>query len=79
MHEGGNMGYCYAVFTSRSETLSFANYLKRMGIPCMVASTPKSAGRACGISVKFLKDYRDIVAQSLAKMAYRSFKGIIEA
>lgn len=79
MHEGGIMGYCYAVFTSRSETLSFANYLKRMGIPCMVASTPKSAGRACGISVKFLKDYRDIVSQCLAKISYVSFKGIIEA
>lgn len=79
MHEGGKMGYCYAVFTSRSETLSFANFLKKIGIPCMVASTPKSAGRACGISVKFLKDYRDIVAQSISRMSYRSFKGIIEA
>lgn len=79
MHEGGIVGYCYAVFVSRSETLSFANYLKKMGIPCMVASTPKSAGRACGISVKFLKDYRDIVTQSLSKLSYRSFKGIFEA
>lgn len=73
------MGYCYAVFTSRSETLSFANYLKKIGIPCMVASTPKSAGRTCGISVKFLKDYRDIVTQSLSRLSYRSFKGIFEA
>lgn len=79
MHEGGNMGYCYAVFTSRSETLSFANYLKRMGIPCMIASTPKSAGRACGISVKFLREYRDIVSQVIGRTNYRSYKGIIEA
>lgn len=79
MHEGGFMGYCYAVFTSRSETLSFASFLKKMGLPCMIASTPKSIGRACGISVKFMKDYLDNVIQYLNKLNYRSFKGFVEA
>lgn len=78
MHKGGVMRYVYAVFTSRNETLSFASQLKKMGIPCVVTSTPKSAGRACGISVRFLKDYLEIVQNSLGG-AYRTFKGFYEA
>ncbi len=72
------MGYIYAVFTSRSETLSFAAYLKRMGVPNMVVSTPKSAGRACGISVRFMKDYLPIVKSQFPESSFKTFKGYIE-
>ncbi len=73
------MRYYYAVFSSRNETLSFAGYLRRLGIPCSVSSTPKSAGRACGISVRFLKDYFDIVSKNFPTRGYHSFKGFFEA
>ena len=73
------MKYYYAVFSSRNETLSFAGFLKRMGIPCSVVSTPKSAGRACGISVRFIKDYLEIIKKNFPTRSYRSFKGYFEA
>ncbi len=78
MHKGGVMRYVYAVFTSRNETLSFASQLKKMGIPCVVTSTPKSAGRACGISVRFMNDYLQIAKSSLG-FSYKTFKGFYEA
>lgn len=72
------MRYCYAVFTSRNETLSFAGHLKRQGIPCVVTSTPKAAGRACGISVRFLKDYLELVKMNIST-SFKTFKGFYEA
>lgn len=73
------MKYYYAVFSSRNETLSFANYLKKIGVPCTVASIPKSAGRTCGISVRFMKDYLDFVQKNFPYNFYSTFKGFIEA
>ncbi len=69
------MRYTYAVFTSRNETLMFANYLKKLGLPCVVTATPKQAGRTCGISVRFLTDYLDLVKQHFPVRGYSSFAG----
>ena len=52
-----DMNYVIAVFSSRSETLSFANFLRRQSIPNAIVSTPKEAGRSCGLSVKFSYEY----------------------
>ncbi len=73
------MSYVYAVFTSRNETLSFASQLKSAMIPCAISSTPKSAGRACGISVRFAKDYLMIVKSKFSFAYYKTFKGFYEA
>lgn len=69
------MRYTYAVFTSRNETLSFANYLKKLGIPCLVTATPKHAVRTCGISVRFLSDYLEIVKKHFPMRGYSTFAG----
>lgn len=78
MHKGGVMKYVYAVFTSRNETLSFANLLRKIGVPNMVTSTPKTAGVACGISVRISKDYLQI-AKGCLGFSYKTFKGFYEA
>ncbi len=69
------MHYTYAVFKSRNDTISFAGYLKKLGIPCAVTSTPKQAGRTCGISVRFLTDYLDLVKKHFPQRGYSSFAG----
>lgn len=76
MHTGELvMNYVIAVFVSRSETLSFANMLKRMGIPVMVIQTPKEAGRTCGLSAKFsYNDFND-AKSIMQKMNFSSFQG----
>ena len=70
-----DMNYVIAVFSSRSETLSFANFLRRQSIPNAIVSTPKEAGRSCGLSVKFSYEYFAEVKMVLPKMRESSFKG----
>lgn len=69
------MNYIVAVFSSRSETLSFANILKRMGVPASVISTPKEAGRTCGLSVRFSNDYFSYCKKALTQSNFSSFQG----
>ena len=73
--QGDVMNYVIAVFSSRTETLSFANILKRMGVPTMIVQTPKEAGRTCGISVKFGYDNFTIAKQALLNYRLVSFQG----
>ena len=69
------MNHVIAVFSSRSETLSFANMLRRMGVPSMVVQTPKEAGRTCGISVKFSYDNFEVAKQIFLSVKFMSFQG----
>lgn len=69
------MNYVIAVFMSRSETLSFANMLKRIGLPVMIVQTPKEAGRTCGISVKFPYEHFSYAKEILSRMRSASFHG----
>ncbi len=69
------MNFVIAVFGSRSETLSYANVLKRLSIPVMVIQTPKEAGRSCGLSAKFSYQYFEQCKQVLKNMRYMSFNG----
>ena len=69
------MNYIIAIFMSRSETLSFANLLKRSGKFVSVVQTPRQAGRTCGISVKFLYEDFSYAKDLLSKMRPASFYG----
>lgn len=69
------MNYVIAVFMSRTETLSYANLLRRMGIPASIISTPKEAGRTCGLSVKFSHDFFSYGKTALTQGRFRSFQG----
>ena len=46
------MEYILISFKSRSETLKFAELLKKSGVYATVVTTPKEAGIGCGLSVK---------------------------
>ena len=74
MEESMQYGIC--VFRSRNETLLFSNFLRNNGISTAIVNTPKEAGQACGISVKFNLANLSIVKSMLALRKYPSFAGI---
>ncbi len=70
------MQYGICVFRSRTETLLFSNFLRNNGIATAIVNTPKEAGQACGISVKFNLSSLEIVRSMLALRRYPSFAGM---
>lgn len=69
------MSYIIAVFRSRNETLYFANMFRGNSLPFMVINTPKEAGEACGVSVRFSENYLPVAKQFLASKPFRAFSG----
>ena len=47
------MDYVLAVFSVRTDTMQFSNFLTKNKINNTVVETPKGASVSCGISVKF--------------------------
>ncbi len=72
------MQYAIAVFRSRNDTLHFANFLSSNGLMTAVINTPKEAGQACGISVKFPIENLTSVKAILAKKNIQSFVGLFK-
>ena len=71
------MNYVIAVFMSRSETLSFANMLKKINVPVAIVQTPRQAGKTCGISVKFHYENFSYAKDLLSRMRLNSFYGFL--
>ena len=69
------MVYLIAVFRSRNETLYLANMLNATGNRVTVINTPKEAGQACGISVRFDEKCLPIAKRCLASKPFRAFVG----
>ncbi len=69
------MQFTIAVFTSRNETLYFANMFKSNGMYAGVINTPKEVGRACGISVRFDERLYSVAQNFLKTKPFRSFYG----
>lgn len=69
------MKYIIAVFRSRNETLYFANMFKKNGMFVSVVNTPKEAGQACGISVKFDERLFPFAKQFITNAPFRAFSG----
>lgn len=65
-----------AVFSSRNETLYLAKMLVSNGFRATIVNTPKEAGLACGISVKFDGGNIPAVKMLIASKPFRSFVGI---
>lgn len=72
---GGVMHFCLAVFRSRNETLYLANMLNMSGFRVAVINTPKDAGLACGISVRFDENAIEVVKRFICSKPFRSFSG----
>ena len=64
------------VFSSRNETLYFAQALKNQGAVFQIVNTPKEAGQACGISVKCPEGVLPLAKNILSSRPFRSFVGI---
>lgn len=69
------MVYVIAVFRSRNETLYLASMLQSCGNRVMVINTPKEAGQACGISVRFDERILQTAKKCLASKPFRAFVG----
>lgn len=46
------MRVCIAVFRSRTQVMSFIDYMQKIGVNCQLVPTPKEAKIGCGISAK---------------------------
>lgn len=64
------------VFSSRNETLYFAQALRSQGYYYQIVNTPKEAGQACGISVKIAESLFAVARGILANRPFRAFVGI---
>lgn len=71
------MEYLIAVFSVRTETLMFNQFLKRSGINSVVINTPKEANTSCGISVKFPIQSFNVVKRAITPK-YTSFIGFFK-
>lgn len=72
------MIYIIAVFTSRNETLYLANMFKSNGLYADIINTPKEAGQACGISVRFDERMLPVARNFLRAKPFRSFYGFFK-
>ena len=72
------MTYILAIFSSRNETLYFANMFRTAGYFAGIINTPREAGQACGISVKFQDKSLVLARQFLASKPFRSFVGFFK-
>ena len=68
--------FCLAVFSSRNETLYLAKILLANGYRAGVVNTPKDAGLACGISVKFEERNLPSIKMLISSKPFRSFVGL---
>ena len=69
------MGFVLAVFRSRTETLSYASYLRSYGVKCVVVNTPRNINVSCGISVKFPRAELPIAKDIIARRSFSTFAG----
>ena len=72
------MQFAIAVFKSRNDTLLFANLLRNNGVMTAIVNTPKEAGQACGISVKFPIESLPIAKGLLSLRRVASFAGFFK-
>ncbi len=70
------MSYYFAVFSNRTQTMSFFRILKNYGCNISIINTPSNISSICSISIKFLPEDFDRVKKLLFRYNFSSFKGI---
>ena len=70
------MDYVLISFRSRTDVLSFKEYLKFYGENATLVSTPKEAGIGCGLSVKISVNSLSIAKKILKNKNYTALAGI---
>ncbi len=69
------MNYFLVVFTSRSETLDFAEKLNRNRVLANVISAPSGIGTSCNIAISVNANYYGKVLQIMQAQRYLTFSG----
>ena len=69
------MGYCLAVFGSRTHVIGFIKYMRANGINCTAVSTPQGVGLGCGMSAKFSISQTAFARQVISALSLTSFRG----
>ncbi len=67
------MEYVIAVLPSRTQVMSFYQFLRRLGVGCYIIDTPREISKSCGVCVKFSKNQYQYV-RSLSMQNYRSIR-----
>ena len=70
------MSYYLVVFSSRSETMKFANLLSSYGYKSAFVNTPRQISAACGISAKIESGSLLIAKDILSRRQFYTFAGI---
>lgn len=63
-------------FRSRSDTLGFADYVKKRGGFVKIVNTPKEAGVGCGLSVETSARFLTAIKTAVRDYRAKSFAGI---
>ena len=69
------MEYYIVAFKSRSDTVSFSEFLKSKGVFNVIVNTPKEAGVGCGLSVK-PKISKEVLKKAIRAFGVKSFTGV---
>ncbi len=72
------MGFCIAVFRSRTQVMEFIEYFQSGGIDARAVNTPAEAKIGCGISARFPKIYLPYAASAVNKLNLNTFTGFYE-
>lgn len=67
------MEYVIAILPSRTQVMSFYQFLRRLGVGCLIIDTPREISQSCGVCVKFsVANYQYV--KSLSSQNYRSVR-----
>lgn len=67
------MEYVIAVLSSRTQTMAFYQFLRRLGVVCNIMDTPKEISKSCGVCVKFpMQSY--VLVKSLSAQNYTNVR-----
>lgn len=69
------MDYILAVFSNRTETITFSQMLKSNRVAHDVISTPSGLGVSCNVSIKFSPSQMRRVVQVFRRNNFLSFSG----
>ena len=67
------MEYVIAVLPSRTQVMSFYQFLRRIGVGCIIIDTPREISSSCGVCVKISFNQYHYV-RSLSSQNYRSVR-----
>ena len=66
---------CVAVFKSRTQVMSFVEFLNSQGVFCKLIATPKEAHVGCGVSAEFSLNKLNVAKKVVYSVGFSAFAG----